>query len=152
MAEEKTRTDEKKESSKKNSEVMEKVSEKIDEAKATDKANEELAKESGITEPEGGLNKGEKTLSAIGYISFFCILPLVLKQKSKFCQFHGKQGLVLTICYLILSLFGLIHTLLSLIIGLLYIILIVLGIVNSVQGKLWKIPGVCIIAGKLDFD
>ena len=71
-----------------------------------------LAEENNVTvnvDPDA-LESGEKFLAAIGYFSFLCILPLVLRPASKFCAFHGKQGLVMTIFFLIfgwvLSAFG----------------------------------------------
>ncbi len=133
--------------------AIDKVGDKVDEAKAVEKANKELEAESNIEEKkEGEITKGERTLSAIGYILFFCILPLVLKQKSEFCQFHGKQGLVLCICYLVFSFFGFIHWVLELIILLIYVVFVILGIVNSVEGRFWEVPLIGRIAKKLNFD
>ncbi|MBZ0166114.1 MAG: hypothetical protein K8I00_04845 [Candidatus Omnitrophica bacterium] len=40
------------------------------------------------------LNSG-KFLAALSYLSFFCIIPLILKKNNPFVQHHGKQGLVL---------------------------------------------------------
>jgi len=62
-----------------------------------------LAKENNVpvnTDPDA-MESGEKFLAAIGYFSFLCILPLVLRPASQFCQFHGKQGLVMTIFFLV---------------------------------------------------
>ncbi len=133
--------------------TIDQVAEKVEEGKAIDKANEELKAENEIKDEKSeGPTKGERTLSAIGYILFFCILPLVLKQKSEFCQFHGKQSLVMCICYLVFWFFGFIHWVLALIIVLVYLVLIILGIVNSVEGKMWEVPLVGKIAKKLNFD
>ncbi|MDH3324298.1 MAG: hypothetical protein OEL89_01535 [Candidatus Peregrinibacteria bacterium] len=109
--------------------------------------------EAGAKNGGSTLTAGEKTLSAIGYISFFCILPLVMKPTSKFCQHHGKQGLVLTLFFILLSWVTwmggpIIHVLFSLI----WVVLAILGIINAVQGVKWKMPLVEKIAGKLDFD
>lgn len=41
--------------------------------------------------------KEGKVFAVLGYLSIFCILPLILKKENKFALFHGKQGLVLFI-------------------------------------------------------
>lgn len=43
------------------------------------------------------VSKGERQLAVLGYFGVFCILTLLLKPESKFCQLHGKQALVLAI-------------------------------------------------------
>lgn len=81
------------------------VASKKQEASEIESQSESLAKENNVpvqVEPEA-LPQGEKFLAAIGYFSFLCILPLVLKPQSAFCQFHGKQGLILTVFFLIFS-------------------------------------------------
>lgn len=85
--------------------LTEKLQQKTKEADALDKANASLAEENNVP-VEDALPKGEKMLAAIGYISLLCLLPLLLKPKSDFCQFHGKQGLVLFIFALIVSVIG----------------------------------------------
>ena len=65
--------------------------------------SEQLAQENNVpvnTDPEA-MESGEKFLAAIGYFSFLCILPLVLRPQSKFCKFHGKQGLIMTVFFLV---------------------------------------------------
>jgi len=62
-----------------------------------------LAKENNVPiniDPDE-MPQGDKFLAAIGYFSFLCILPLVLRPKSEFCQFHGKQGLVMLVFFMI---------------------------------------------------
>lgn len=46
---------------------------------------------------------GEKLLAALGYIGFFCILPLLAKPKSELCQHHGKQAMAVTIVFFLVS-------------------------------------------------
>ncbi|MCF7812287.1 DUF4870 domain-containing protein [Candidatus Gracilibacteria bacterium] len=97
-------------------------------------------------------SKGEKTLSAIGYISFFCILPLVLKPDSEFAQFHGKQGLVITILFLLLSWIGWFSAFMGFVILILHVVLVLLAIINALQGRKWKIPFISQASEKLDFN
>lgn len=43
------------------------------------------------------VTRGEIILSAFGYVGFFCIVPLVLRPNSTFCQHHAHQALILAI-------------------------------------------------------
>lgn len=83
--------------------ILEKISDKKEEAKMLDQESQDLAEENNLPSENDSdvISKGEKFLSAIGYLSFLCILPLVLKPKSEFCQLHGKQGLILILLWLI---------------------------------------------------
>jgi uncharacterized membrane protein len=99
------------------------------------------------------LPKGEKLLAAIGYISFLCILPLALRPKSKLCQLHGKQSLVITATFLIFSwltwlspggfgaLLGILQTLIS-----------VWGMMHAWRGKEKVLPFFGQIAKKLNWE
>ncbi len=102
--------------------------------------------------------KGEKMLAALGYFEFLCVLPLALKPKSDFCQFHGKQSLVLVILFFVLSLVTLFSRMVglagifSLLFSTIQILLIVLGALNAAKGRKWRIPFVANIADKLNWD
>ena len=98
------------------------------------------------------LTGGEKILGVLSYFGFFCILPLVLKPKSEFCQFHGKQGLIITLIFLILSLFVYIIPAMRWVFGLTHLLLSIIGIVFAAQGKIFEFPIIGDMAKKLDFD
>lgn len=118
------------------------------------KAQAEAVKASGVNEADMEA-QGDKILSAVGYFSFLCILPLVVRPESKFCQFHGKQGLAITIIFLAFSvvawlpgfwmpgIYGLL--------GLLQFLVALLGVLSAFQGKMNRIPFVSQIADKLDW-
>jgi len=97
------------------------------------------------------VDKGEKTLAVLGYISFLCVLPLALKPNSKYCQFHGKQGLVITLFFLILSWIGWVFTIIGLLLTFTHIIIVILAIMNASKGRTWKIPFVAQMAEKLEW-
>lgn len=64
-------------------------------------------KEDKAFDPETAMiDPGDRTLSAVGYFGFFCILPLVLRPKSDFCRFHGKQALAVAISIIPLTIFA----------------------------------------------
>jgi len=105
-----------------------------------------------VTASSGVVPKGEKLLAMLGYIHFLCVLPLALKPKSKFCQFHGKQSLVLVLLFFVLSWVGLMMSKIGALLALINIIIIIVSMVQASQGKLWRIPFVAQVADKLNWD
>ena len=93
----------------------------------------------------------EKLLSALGYISFLCVLPLALRQKSEFCQFHGKQGLVITLIFILFAWLGWMSVAMAILIGLIHVVIAGLGLVSAFRGKKWKIPIIAQMAQKLEW-
>ena len=80
-----------------------------------------------------------KTIAALGYVWILCLVPLILKRKSPFAQFHAKQGLILFIVEVIGSFIfwiPIIGWALFAIVG----ILAIIGIVQALDGKYWKMP------------
>lgn len=98
------------------------------------------------------LSSGEKLLGVLAYISFFFLLPLLMKPKSKFCQLHAKQGMVLTLGYVLLKFVVLFGYTLQVFISLTYFLLAFAGIYFAAQGKMWKYPIIGDFAEKLDFE
>lgn len=95
-----------------------------------------------------------KVIAAIGYISILCLLPLLLKPKSKFAQFHGKQGVILFIGAVINMFIGVIPFigwLLSLIGFLAILILSIIGIIKALNGEYWEMPYLAEYAEKVKF-
>ena len=118
------------------------------------KANMKAGQEANAGDAEA-MAQGEKILAAIGYFSFLCILPLVLKPDSKFCQWHGKQGLAITILFLALSAVGWVFSWFWLgiygILGLFQFVLAMVGIYGAFQGKMSRLPMISNMADKLDW-
>lgn len=55
------------------------------------------------TPPAEQISHTEKLLAAVGYVSFLCLLPLLLKRESNYCQFHGKQALYFAVFWFIMA-------------------------------------------------
>lgn len=89
----------------------------------------------------------EKTIAAIGYISFLCLLPLLLKRDSNFAQFHGKQALLLAIFWFVVHFISAFIPALNLI----EILVIVYCAYTAYQGKYFKLPILGDEAEKLHF-
>jgi len=93
-----------------------------------------------------------KFFAVISYISFLCIIALVLKKDNKFALFHAKHGLVLFVMHIISFLLSIIPILGWLIktIGLAVFILVSLwGIFNALQGKCYRFPVISNIADNI---
>lgn len=89
-------------------------------------------------------------VAAMSYIYILCLLPLFLKRKSKFAQFHAKQGLLLFIVEVLLGWFFP-FPIIGWALGLLVLLLAFLGVVNALNGKYWEMPFVGRYAKKLNF-
>lgn len=85
----------------------------------------------------------DRLLSAIGYLGILCLIPLLLKKDSAFAQFHGKQGLVLLLAWIVLWLGNIVPVLGQLVwlVGsVVLLVAIIVGAVNAFQGKEWEVP------------
>ena len=94
-----------------------------------------------------------KVLAIIGYIGILCLVPLLGKKESKFAQFHGKQGLVLLIAWIIVCAVMMVPFL-GWIIGffghIVCFILMIVGIVNAAEGKEKELPWIGYYAAKIN--
>ncbi len=88
-----------------------------------------------------------RLVAAIGYLFILCLLPLLGKKESKFAQFHGKQGLTLTIGAVVLWFAGFILAFipvlgwLAMVAGwVVLVVLAIMGIMNALAGKYWEMP------------
>ena len=135
--------------------ISDQLVEKKEAAKTVSEANENLVVENNIPVDPEALSYGEKMLAAIGYFSFLCILPLILKPDSKFCQLHGKQALILTVSFLVFGwvsrLFGFFWLGFPVMVSFIYVGIAAFGMVLATQGKAQKLPIVGQMADKLEW-
>ena len=95
--------------------------------------------------------KGEKLLATLGYFGPLCILPLALKPKSKLCQMHGKQALVIFIVFLIFSWLGWLSGALAALLNIIQVGISIWGMANAWRGKEKYMPFFGEIASKLNW-
>jgi uncharacterized membrane protein len=137
--------------------MQEKESQSIGE-KLHNQVSQAIPSSANATPEQKAIPKGEKMLSALGYVTGLCVLPLAIKQKSEFCQFHGKQSLVIVILFFILSVITVLGSMIGVgrffgfLFSIVQLILIVMGALNASQGKKWEIPFIAQVAKKLNFD
>ena len=95
-----------------------------------------------------------KPYAILAYLWILCLVPLIIKKDNKFAMFHAKQGLVVFIGELALSIVGIIP-ILGWIIAffgmILFSVLSLIGIVQVLMGKYWKMPVVAEIAEQIKF-
>ena len=116
------------------------------------KENKEIAQQAAQDKIESELKKGEAFLVAIGYISFLCILPLVLLRENKFAQFHGKQALVLAIFIYFFDFIEIFPPLIATIYTALKIALVIFAIYMSFKGKYFQIPFIYSLSEKFSLN
>jgi len=94
-----------------------------------------------------------KLVAAVGYISILCLIPLLLKPKSQFAKFHGKQGLILfigAVINMVISVIPFLGWILGFIGAVALIILSILGILKALNGEYWEMPYLAEYAKKIN--
>jgi len=84
-----------------------------------------------------------KLIAAIAYLGILALVPLLLKKDSPFAQFHGKQGLVLLIAWVVCNAVMVIPILgwiAGFVGNILCLILMIVGIVNALSGETKELP------------
>ncbi len=93
--------------------------------------------------------QGEKLLATLGYFGFLCVLPLALKPKSKLCQLHGKQAMVIAIVFLIFSWLTILSVWFRVLLFFLHVGISIWGMLNAWKGKEESMPFIGDIAKNL---
>ena len=93
-----------------------------------------------------------KFFAVISYISFLCIVSLVLKKDNKFALYHAKQGLVLFVlevgCFIV-SIIPFLGWLMGMFGVLVFTLASVWGILQSLMGNFARLPLISDIAEKI---
>ena len=93
-----------------------------------------------------------KFFAIISYVSFLCIITLVLKKDNKFALYHAKQGLVLfvmEVAAFILSIIPLLGWLIGIFGYALFLLVSLWGIMQAALGINSRIPVITKIAEKV---
>ncbi|MFH1867013.1 MAG: hypothetical protein ABIJ81_02930 [Patescibacteria group bacterium] len=91
------------------------------------------------TASKSALSEEDKVWAASSYLWIFCLIPLLIKRKNSFIQYHAKQGLVLFGAEIVIAILSFIP-LLGFVGWVVAIIFSIMGIVNAVTGKYWEMP------------
>lgn len=94
----------------------------------------------------------EKFFAALGYFGPLFVVPFIVKPKSAYCKFHALQSMVMflisIVVLVVLASIPMIGSLLTLGLFALYI----LALYRAYKGDMWKIPGVSVLAAKVDVN
>ena|SRR3989338_3563254 len=96
----------------------------------------------------------ERLFAAIGYMGILFLLPLLLKRGNSFVRFHGKQGLVLFLGWVVLWIVNVVPILGQLvwIIGsIVLLVASIVGIIHAWHGEEWELPVLGSYAKKIHF-
>ncbi|MGQ9708701.1 MAG: DUF4870 domain-containing protein [bacterium] len=95
------------------------------------------------SQTSGDIEKG-KGLAWLSYLGILWLVPLLAMKENDYCKFHVKQGIILTIWFVAISIIGAIPFIgwfviwpIGYIFGL---IMVIMGIINAASGKYWKMP------------
>jgi uncharacterized membrane protein len=91
----------------------------------------------------------ERTIAALSYVGFFAIVPFYLKKDSKFCRFHGKQGMLIAIIFFFAQLLLVINFIMDLALILQFSIFVYMGLA-ALSGKWKKMPWIYDAACQLE--
>jgi len=91
----------------------------------------------------------ERTIATLSYFGFLAIVPFYLKKDSEFCRFHGKQGIIIAIIFLIARFFTIIDFVMDFVLILQAIILFYMGFA-ALSGRWKKIPFVYDLSCQLE--
>ena len=98
-----------------------------------------------------------KTIAWLSYLLILILVPIMLQRENPYTKFHIKQGLVLLVTWIILYIIGLIFNfvpILKIFVWLcvwgITIYFAILGIINSLNGKLNRLPIIGNFADKFE--
>jgi len=94
--------------------------------------------------------ESSRTIATLSYLWILFLVPLLLQRKSKFAQFHAKQGLVLFVIEFVLAFFMWIPFI-GQILFLVVVIVAAIGFIKTYNGEYWKIPFIYQWSQKIKF-
>ena len=118
-------------------------------------SEEEKIKEETKDKKQINFEKFKKTnlLALICYLGFFCLVPILIKEKDEFVKFHTKQGLALFVVEMVTCMvFGIvpIFWLFGGLLMLFWLVLNVIGITNVLNEEKKKLPVIGRFADKFN--
>ena len=94
----------------------------------------------------------EKIIATIGYLAFLFVVPLIVKPKSKFCQHHAKQSMILFFVTIIVLVFLAVTPLFGSVFTLALFALYILSLYRAFSGDYWKIPVIGTFSDKINLE
>lgn len=82
----------------------------------------------------------DRIYAVMSYLFLLVIVPLLLRRNDPFVYFHAKQGIVLSIGFVIAVIATVWSSALGSILFLLFLTIDVIALVQALLGRRWKIP------------
>ncbi len=81
-----------------------------------------------------------KSIAWLSYLGLLFLIPLLVKPENSFCKHHAKQGLVITLLWIVVLILSPFINILDSLAFLAIIVISIIGIVQSLSGNYWKAP------------
>jgi len=101
-----------------------------------------------IHKPDQKDFQDNKIIAMIAYLGILCLIPLLGKKESSYAQFHGRQGVVLCILWIVTWVIGWIPFV-GWALWIASIILTIVGLQNAYSGKMEELPVIGKYADKI---
>lgn len=98
--------------------------------------------EAALVESPDDIEKA-KGMAWLAYLGILFLVPMLSLKDNAFAKFHVKQGIMLLIFIVAISIIAVIPFIGWLIAAvgyIFYMVMFIMGIINSLQGKYWKMP------------
>lgn len=81
-----------------------------------------------------------KSIAWLSYLGILFLIPLLVNPENSYCKHHAKQGLVITLLWIAISILSGLIGILAPLVFLALAILSIIGIIQSLSGNYWKAP------------
>lgn len=111
--------------------------------------------------PPGGASSDRTLMLVLSYLGILALIPLLMKKEDREIQWHAKNGLVLTVAFIVVSIaWSLINNFMPASIGCAlsfigcaiwigWLALSIMGIMKALKGERFRIPVVSDLADKM---
>lgn len=81
-----------------------------------------------------------KSIAWLSYLGLFLLIPLLVKPENTFCKHHAKQGLVMLLLWIAVSILSPFIGIVAPLAFLALAVISIVGIIQSLSGIYWKAP------------
>ncbi|MBF0123307.1 MAG: hypothetical protein HQL21_07905 [Candidatus Omnitrophica bacterium] len=82
----------------------------------------------------------ERLYALVGYCFLLCVVPLLFKKDSDFAVFHGRQGLALFLCEMVIFIVSILLPWIMKPFLFVFAVFSLWGMIKALQGERFKLP------------